>query len=205
MPEPTDDTALDVDGVSKRYVAGVAQCRVEVRALTRVSAQVRRGEILVVTGPAGAGKSTLLYCAAGLLRPDDGRIRWFGGDTPPSGLRALFSRSRSRSCVRALRELSRAAPDLLLVDGVIEHLDPCAMASVADAFLDAARAGSCVIVGTARDDALRGIAHAVLHLKAGVGTREPGCQGGSNLPLTRVAEPQPEVATHSVASLFGRL
>jgi molybdate transport system ATP-binding protein len=40
-----------------------------------VSIELARGEVLAVLGPNGAGKSTLLGVLAGLLRPDEGRVR----------------------------------------------------------------------------------------------------------------------------------
>lgn len=43
-------------------------------ALRGVSVELRRGEILAVTGPSGSGKSTLLLCLAGVLRPDFGEV-----------------------------------------------------------------------------------------------------------------------------------
>jgi energy-coupling factor transport system ATP-binding protein len=42
--------------------------------LDRVSLEVRRGEVVVLTGPNGAGKTTLAQIAAGLLEPDDGEV-----------------------------------------------------------------------------------------------------------------------------------
>ncbi|MCX5375557.1 ABC transporter ATP-binding protein [Streptomyces sp. NBC_00091] len=44
--------------------------------LIGVSAGVRQGEILAVTGPRGCGKSTLLGCLAGQLVPEQGEV-WF--------------------------------------------------------------------------------------------------------------------------------
>ena len=46
-----------------------------VPVLAGVSATVRAGEVLLVTGRNGSGKSTLLRCLAGLLRPQAGTIR----------------------------------------------------------------------------------------------------------------------------------
>ncbi len=48
------------------------------QALRGVTLELRRGEILAVTGPSGSGKSTLLLCLAGVLRPDSGEVH-FGG------------------------------------------------------------------------------------------------------------------------------
>ena len=49
-----------------------------VRAVSDVSLEVERGEVLGLLGPNGAGKSTTLYMMAGLVRPDHGRIALFG-------------------------------------------------------------------------------------------------------------------------------
>jgi len=45
-----------------------------VQAVTRVSLEVRKGEILSVIGPNGAGKTTLLNMISGFYHPDTGRI-----------------------------------------------------------------------------------------------------------------------------------
>ncbi|MFF5448350.1 ABC transporter ATP-binding protein [Streptomyces sp. NPDC012888] len=45
-------------------------------ALVGVSAGVREGEVLAVTGPRGSGKTTLLRCLSGQLLPDRGEV-WF--------------------------------------------------------------------------------------------------------------------------------
>jgi len=59
-------------------------------ALRDISLDVDMGEIVGLVGRPGAGKSTLLLCLAGLLRPDEGSISWFGepvtGHHVPPGL-----------------------------------------------------------------------------------------------------------------------
>ena len=45
-----------------------------VRALDKVTLDVRRGEIFGVIGPNGAGKTTLFNCVTGVFRPTDGAI-----------------------------------------------------------------------------------------------------------------------------------
>lgn len=65
---------IELQSVSKRFVAGAGSCSVEVTALRDASVQVRAGEVLIVAGPIGSGKSTLLLCAAGVLRCDVGEV-----------------------------------------------------------------------------------------------------------------------------------
>ena len=86
----TLDIALEVSGVTKRFVKGnglrwpwkerTGDGRKTVVAVDRVSLQVRRGEVFGILGPNGSGKSTLVRCIATLLLPDDGYIAVFGHD-----------------------------------------------------------------------------------------------------------------------------
>jgi len=52
----------------------------KIRAVSELSLEVRRGEIVVLIGANGAGKSTLLKTISGLLRAESGEIR-FEGET----------------------------------------------------------------------------------------------------------------------------
>ena len=66
---------IQVDAVTKRFLRPAAQGEGEiVRALERISFEVRESEFLSIVGPSGCGKSTLLRIMAGLVRPDDGRV-----------------------------------------------------------------------------------------------------------------------------------
>ena len=57
---------FEVEGLSKRFG--------RIAALTDVSFQVRKGEVLGLIGPNGAGKSTLFECLAGVLPADSGKM-----------------------------------------------------------------------------------------------------------------------------------
>jgi branched-chain amino acid transport system ATP-binding protein len=63
---------LQVQEISVRFGA--------VQALTRVSVEVRRGEIVAMIGPNGAGKTTLLNVVSGFYHPNEGRILFDGRD-----------------------------------------------------------------------------------------------------------------------------
>src|SRR6185503_2301171 len=62
----TTEAELRVQDVSK-YFGGV-------QAISQVSLEVRRGEIVSVIGPNGAGKTTLLNMISGLYHPNSGAI-----------------------------------------------------------------------------------------------------------------------------------
>lgn len=55
-------------------------------AVGGLSFEVRPGEIFGLLGPNGAGKTTTLKMLIGLLRPDAGEVRLFGG--PPTSVRS---------------------------------------------------------------------------------------------------------------------
>ncbi len=77
--------ALRLFGIHKRYRIGHGGCQATVEALRGITLHVRAGEVVVIAGRPGSGKSTLLMCAAGLLQPDRGRVRWFGQSASPAG------------------------------------------------------------------------------------------------------------------------
>lgn len=51
-----------------------------VRALNGVDFRVRAGEVVALLGPNGAGKTTAVKLLLGLLQPNVGKVRVFGGD-----------------------------------------------------------------------------------------------------------------------------
>jgi ABC-2 type transport system ATP-binding protein len=61
-----------LEAVSKNYG--------EVRALRTVNFTVRAGEVVALLGPNGAGKTTAVKLLLGLMQPNTGKARVFGGD-----------------------------------------------------------------------------------------------------------------------------
>jgi ABC-2 type transport system ATP-binding protein len=61
-----------LEAVSKNYG--------EVRALRNVNFSVRAGQVVALLGPNGAGKTTAVKLLLGLLEPNSGKARVFGGD-----------------------------------------------------------------------------------------------------------------------------
>jgi ABC-type Fe3+/spermidine/putrescine transport system ATPase subunit len=58
-------------------LVGVSKVYGRVRALDRVSLEVRDGELFTILGPSGCGKTTLLRVVAGFEVPEEGRV-YFG-------------------------------------------------------------------------------------------------------------------------------
>jgi putative ABC transport system ATP-binding protein len=75
-PAVSGTSVLELDGVIKQYRDGEEL----IAAVAGVSIRVAAGEVVAVYGPSGSGKTTLLLLAAGLLAPDDGVVRFGGGD-----------------------------------------------------------------------------------------------------------------------------
>jgi ABC-2 type transport system ATP-binding protein len=61
-----------LEGVTKNYGS--------VRALQDVNFRVRAGEVVALLGPNGAGKTTAVKLLLGLMPPNSGKVRVFGGD-----------------------------------------------------------------------------------------------------------------------------
>jgi ABC transporter len=116
------------------------------------------GQAVAIAGPSGAGKTTFLLCAAGLLSPDSGVVKWFGDSR------------RAVAVERTRLHYHRGSFDDVATDRSVVHL-----VDVGDA--EAARisgwiesrcgSGDCVIVAV-RDPALgRRLAETVVMVRNG--------------------------------------
>ena len=147
------DELLEIDGLDVGY-GGLP-------VLYGLDLCVRRGEVVAVLGPNGAGKSTLLLAIAGVLWPDDGRLRVLGVE----GKTSVHARVRHGLGLRAGR--SRA---VLGADRSRQHPDPYPCSATRSigrsTYLPAARpaprpAGRCPLGRRAADaGARRGARHA---------------------------------------------
>ena len=70
----SDNVLIRVSGLCKHFAGG------DVKALNGVSAEIRKGEVVVVIGPSGSGKSTFLRCLNLMERPTAGTITFNGAD-----------------------------------------------------------------------------------------------------------------------------
>ncbi|WP_328464297.1 ABC transporter ATP-binding protein [Actinoplanes sp. NBC_00393] len=101
-------TLLTGTGITKSYG--------NTPALRGVDITVGEGEIVAVTGPSGCGKSTLLHCLAGILRADDGEIRYRDQDI---GLWSETARSRlRRTDFGVLFQFGQMVPELTAAENV---------------------------------------------------------------------------------------
>lgn len=69
-----DNTLISVQNIKKYYNGE------KIKALNGVSADIKKGEVVVVIGPSGSGKSTFLRCLNLLEVPTDGNILFEGVD-----------------------------------------------------------------------------------------------------------------------------
>ena len=70
----SDNILISTEGLEKYFLGG------EIKALDGITAQVRKGEVVVVIGPSGSGKSTFLRCLNLLETPTGGTVTFEGVD-----------------------------------------------------------------------------------------------------------------------------
>lgn len=91
---------LQVQGVTKRFGG--------LQALTQITFDLPKGQILGLIGPNGAGKTTLFNAINGVYPPEEGRILFLGEDVTgrkPYQL-ARMGMARTHQIVRPLNELT---------------------------------------------------------------------------------------------------
>ena len=72
LPAPQGFSVIQASGINFTYPG------MEEPALTDVSIEIRRGEVIALVGENGSGKSTLAKLLSGLYEPRSGEIRWDG-------------------------------------------------------------------------------------------------------------------------------
>jgi ABC-2 type transport system ATP-binding protein len=97
-------------GTVVAILEGVTKSYGPVRALRGVDFTVPAGQILALLGPNGAGKTTAVKLLLGLLQPDSGRVRVFGGNP---------TNPETRMRTGAMLQVSKV-PETLRVQ---EHID----------------------------------------------------------------------------------
>ena len=120
LPSPIESAIADLDAVRNGSMALSARSIVysysQDAALRGVSVNLRRGEILAVTGPSGSGKSTLMLCLAGILVPDVGEVQ-FGDRIISAESEAARSRLR-RTEFGVLFQFGQLVPELTAAENV---------------------------------------------------------------------------------------
>ncbi len=96
---------LQVEGLTKRF-GGVV-------AADSIALDLAPGEFHAVIGPNGAGKSTLVALLCGEVAPDDGSIRFDGGD-----IARLPADRRSRLGLARSFQITSLFPDFTALDNV---------------------------------------------------------------------------------------
>jgi len=84
--------AVVIESLTKTYGAGPSR----ITAVDTVSLSFPPGSFTAVMGPSGSGKSTLLQCAAGLDRPDAGKVSIGGAELSGLSETALTRLRRDR-------------------------------------------------------------------------------------------------------------
>ena len=99
------DGLLEIEGLTKRF-GGIL-------ASDAITLSVPKGELHAIIGPNGAGKTTLIGQLAGEITPNEGRIRFEGGDVTaaPTWRRSQLGLARSF-------QITSLFPDFTALDNV---------------------------------------------------------------------------------------
>jgi L-arabinose transport system ATP-binding protein len=179
---------LDIQSVGKAFPG--------VRALTAVSMQVRRGEVVAFVGENGAGKSTLLKILCGDYALDEGTMRLDGADV--SHASPLAAR---KAGFRLVRQEPEIVPDISVAENIfigeyprraLGRVDFVAMRAEVDAML--ARYGFTGMLDP--EAAGRSLSPAQTHLTEILRALKPGVK------VVAFDEPTSSLTSDEVTRLF---
>ena len=182
---------LDIRSVGKSFPG--------VRALTALSMQVRRGEVVAFVGENGAGKSTLLKILCGDYTLDEGTMQLDGADV--SHASPLAARQAG---FRLVRQEPEIVPDISVAENVfvgeyprraLGRVDFAAMRGQVDAML--ARYGFAGMLDPDADG--RSLSPAQMHLVEILRALKPGVK------VVAFDEPTSSLTSDEVARLFAMI
>jgi simple sugar transport system ATP-binding protein len=103
--EPAEPAAAEAEAIWKSFG--------RTKALQDVSVSVLPGECHALVGRNGAGKSTLVAVMTGLIKPDAGTVRLYGGPAP-----SLADRSAWQQRVACVYQRSMVVPSLSVAENI---------------------------------------------------------------------------------------
>jgi ATP-binding cassette subfamily B protein len=115
------------------------------RGVRDVDLEIRRGELVVVTGPVGAGKTTLLRALLGLVGTDGGTLRWNG--TPIADPSTVMVPPRAAYLPQVPRLFSEPLADTVLLGAPAGRLDHALWLTCLDEDLATMPDGAATLIG----------------------------------------------------------
>ncbi len=115
------------------------------RGIEGIDLVVRRGELIVVTGPVGAGKTTLLRALLGLVAADAGTVRWNGA--PVADLSTMMVPPRVAYLPQVPRLFSEALADTVLLGEAADGLADALWLTCLDEDLETMPDGTSTVIG----------------------------------------------------------
>ena len=115
------------------------------RGVTDIDLVVRRGELVVITGPVGSGKTTLLRALLGLVGTDAGTIRWNGA--PVADPSRVLVPPRAAYLPQVPRLFSEPLADTILLGEAADDLDHALWLTCLDEDLASMPHGAATVIG----------------------------------------------------------
>lgn len=103
---------LEIDNLTKRFF--------NYPALDQVSLKVEPGELLGIIGPNGSGKTTLFNCVSGVLKTDEGQVRFKGEDITGFSADKVFERGIARTF-----QLIQVFPEMTVYENMLMSAQEC--------------------------------------------------------------------------------
>jgi ABC-type multidrug transport system fused ATPase/permease subunit len=98
------ENEVELDGVDLIYPDGT-------KALSNISLEMRKGEVIALVGPSGAGKTSLAYLIPGFLKPSRGRVLIDGQDLMSLDIDSV--RSHTAGCMEFIDEMPSGLDSVL--------------------------------------------------------------------------------------------